>query len=288
MPAPPRALRRRTRRRRSGRPNVFPRTASNDGSLLRPAPARATSPKRGPCSPSATATKSSGEAYQLIEDINEAHELGTLRKLRARLRGADLLFIDDSFLRKLPARDDDELADVLMSHCEIGRDDHCEARISRPRPHPSHRAGVEELDLPTGRGVRAGRPAQRRPVRSRHSDQGRRGVAEGDFHARLGLQSPADSPCRRALAGRYSSAPPKLPTRPRTYAPRHSMARDLRRLTAIVTADATNHSRLMRRDAERTESLLRGPIDPMIARTGGRRSPCPIIRSPPPTPPNPG
>lgn len=77
-----------------------------------------TSPKRWPCSPSAAATKSSGEAYQLNEDINEARELGTLRKLRARFRGADLLFIDDSFLRKLPARDDDELADVLMSHYE--------------------------------------------------------------------------------------------------------------------------------------------------------------------------
>ena len=32
------------------------------------------------------------------------------------------------------------------------------------------------------------------------------------------------------------------------------MARDLRRLTAIVSADATDHSRLMRRDAGRTES----------------------------------
>ncbi len=98
-------------------------------------------------------------ACQRIEDINESREPGTLRKLRARLRGADLLLVDDSFLRKLPARDDDELADVLMSRYEKGRDDHCEARISRPRPHPSHRAGVEELDLPTGRGVRSGRPA---------------------------------------------------------------------------------------------------------------------------------
>ena len=79
-------------------------------------------------------------ACQRIEDINEAREPGTLRKLRARFRGADLLLVDDSFLRKLPARDD-ELADVLMSRCEKGRDDRCEARISGPTPHPSHRTG---------------------------------------------------------------------------------------------------------------------------------------------------
>ncbi len=58
------------------------------------------------------------EAHQLIEDISEARELGALRKLRAQLRSADLLLIDDLFLRKLPATAGDELADVLMSRYE--------------------------------------------------------------------------------------------------------------------------------------------------------------------------
>jgi DNA replication protein DnaC len=60
------------------------------------------------------------EAHQLIEDINEARELGAIRKLRAQFRGADLLLIDDLFLRKLPAQAGDELADVLMSRYEKG------------------------------------------------------------------------------------------------------------------------------------------------------------------------
>ena len=58
------------------------------------------------------------EAHQLIEDINEARELGAIRKLRAQFRAADLLLIDDLFLRKLPAQAGDELADVLMSRYE--------------------------------------------------------------------------------------------------------------------------------------------------------------------------
>ena len=58
------------------------------------------------------------EAHQLIEDINEARELGAIRKLRAQFRAADLLLIDDLFLRRLPAQAGDELADVLMSRYE--------------------------------------------------------------------------------------------------------------------------------------------------------------------------
>jgi len=58
------------------------------------------------------------EAHQLIEDITEARELGDLRKLRAQIRGAELLLIDDLFLRKLPAQAGDELADVLMGRYE--------------------------------------------------------------------------------------------------------------------------------------------------------------------------
>lgn len=58
------------------------------------------------------------EAHQLIEDINEARELGAIRKYRAQLKAAELLLIDDLFLRKLPASAGDELADVLMSRYE--------------------------------------------------------------------------------------------------------------------------------------------------------------------------
>lgn len=58
------------------------------------------------------------EAHQLLEDINEARELGEMRKYRAQLRAAELLVIDDLFLRKLPAHAGEELADVLMSRYE--------------------------------------------------------------------------------------------------------------------------------------------------------------------------
>lgn len=58
------------------------------------------------------------EAHVLIEQINEARELGELRKYRAQLKGAELLVIDDLFLRKLPANAGEELADVLMSRYE--------------------------------------------------------------------------------------------------------------------------------------------------------------------------
>jgi DNA replication protein DnaC len=58
------------------------------------------------------------EAHQLLEDITEARELGQLRKLRAHLATADLLLIDDLFLRKLPAHAGDELADVIMARHE--------------------------------------------------------------------------------------------------------------------------------------------------------------------------
>ena len=58
------------------------------------------------------------EAHQLIEDISEARELGETRKLRAQLKAAELLVVDDLFLRKLPAHAGDELAEVLMSRYE--------------------------------------------------------------------------------------------------------------------------------------------------------------------------
>ena len=58
------------------------------------------------------------DALQLVEDLTEARELGTLRKLRAQLQAIELLVIDDLFLRRLPPHAGDELADVLMSRYE--------------------------------------------------------------------------------------------------------------------------------------------------------------------------
>jgi DNA replication protein DnaC len=58
------------------------------------------------------------EAHQLIEDIHEARELGQLRKLRTQLKAAELLVIDDLFLRRLPPGAGDEFADVLMGRYE--------------------------------------------------------------------------------------------------------------------------------------------------------------------------
>ncbi len=58
------------------------------------------------------------EAHQLIEDINEARELGEIRKLRAQFKNAEILVIDDLFMRKLPPNAGDEIADVLMSRYE--------------------------------------------------------------------------------------------------------------------------------------------------------------------------
>jgi len=69
------------------------------------------------------------EAHQLIEDLTEARELGEIRKLRAQLKAAELLLIDDLFLRKLPAHAGDELADVLMSRYEK-----CSTIVTSNRP----------------------------------------------------------------------------------------------------------------------------------------------------------
>ncbi|MEJ1966050.1 MAG: IS21-like element helper ATPase IstB [Gammaproteobacteria bacterium] len=58
------------------------------------------------------------EAHVLLEEINEARELGEIRKYRAQMKAAELLVIDDLFLRKLPANAGDELADVIMGRYE--------------------------------------------------------------------------------------------------------------------------------------------------------------------------
>ena len=58
------------------------------------------------------------EAHVLIENIHEARQLGELARYREQLAAADLLVIDDLFLRRLPPPAGDELADVLMSRYE--------------------------------------------------------------------------------------------------------------------------------------------------------------------------
>jgi len=58
------------------------------------------------------------EAHVLIEEIHQARELGEIKKYRAQLQAAELLVIDDLFLRRLPPTAGEELADVLMSRYE--------------------------------------------------------------------------------------------------------------------------------------------------------------------------
>lgn len=58
------------------------------------------------------------EAHELIAEISEARELGESKKYRAQMRAAEVLIIDDLFLRRLPTDAGDELADVLMSRYE--------------------------------------------------------------------------------------------------------------------------------------------------------------------------
>jgi len=58
------------------------------------------------------------EAHEFIGGILEARELGEGKKHRADLCEADLLVIDDLFLRRLPVGAGDELADIIMSRYE--------------------------------------------------------------------------------------------------------------------------------------------------------------------------
>jgi len=58
------------------------------------------------------------EAHVLIEEIHQARELGEIKKYRAQLQAAEILVIDDLFLRRLPPSAGEELADVLMSRYE--------------------------------------------------------------------------------------------------------------------------------------------------------------------------
>ncbi len=58
------------------------------------------------------------EAHVLIEEVHEARQLGGIGKYREQINGADLVVLDDLFLRRLPPTAGDEIADVLMSRYE--------------------------------------------------------------------------------------------------------------------------------------------------------------------------
>lgn len=57
------------------------------------------------------------EAHTLIDDLHQARELND-KKQRSAFDNADLLVIDDLFLRKLPSTAGDALADLLMHRYE--------------------------------------------------------------------------------------------------------------------------------------------------------------------------
>lgn len=58
------------------------------------------------------------EAHDLLEQVHQARQLRDWSKFKAQLKQAQLLIIDDLFLRKLPPNSADELAEVIMSRHE--------------------------------------------------------------------------------------------------------------------------------------------------------------------------
>jgi DNA replication protein DnaC len=58
------------------------------------------------------------DAHDFVGGIIEAREFGQLKKYRTDLCEADLLVIDDLFLRRLPANAGDEIADIIMARYE--------------------------------------------------------------------------------------------------------------------------------------------------------------------------
>jgi DNA replication protein DnaC len=58
------------------------------------------------------------EAHVLIEDIHAARQLGESTAFRKQIKAADLLVIDDLFLKTLPPVAGEELADILISRHE--------------------------------------------------------------------------------------------------------------------------------------------------------------------------
>ena len=138
------------------------------------------------------------DALQLIEDITEARELGTIRKYREQLKKTDLLLIDDLFLRRLPAGAGDELADVSDEPLREGLDDH----HLKPRGR-----GLAE----TARGRRRRGPAARPSDAPRSPAQvrGKELAAQGGRRAACQQES-SELGCTRPVANRVEDFDPAI------------------------------------------------------------------------------
>ena len=109
------------------------------------------------------------EAHVLIDDIHQARKLGEIRKYRATLKAADLVVIDDLFLRKLPPNAGDEFADVIMSRYE---NDHV-VRSVTIRKNSAGLRGPHHSELgesPATSPHRASSPASHRRTPARRAD----------------------------------------------------------------------------------------------------------------------
>jgi len=58
------------------------------------------------------------EAHALFAEMFQTRTLGTYRKLALQIRSADLVVLDDLFLRKLPADAGEDLIEIVMSRYE--------------------------------------------------------------------------------------------------------------------------------------------------------------------------
>lgn len=58
------------------------------------------------------------EAHELLPEIHQARELRCLSKLKMQIKQAQLLVIDDLFLRKLPVDACDEITEIIMNRHE--------------------------------------------------------------------------------------------------------------------------------------------------------------------------
>jgi DNA replication protein DnaC len=58
------------------------------------------------------------EAHDLLPEIHQAREMGTMPRLKKQLREANLVVVDDLFLRKLPSNACDELTELVMNRHE--------------------------------------------------------------------------------------------------------------------------------------------------------------------------
>lgn len=174
----------------------------------------------------------------------------------------------------------------LTSRLTTGRCRLKSSHLPTSRSPFSSRGNVREF---TARAVGRGHaPARRRPVRSGHT---RFRDAEVLRRATFTLGSAYKDPHTVLVGARWLGD-----TAAHRRSSQHVHGRTRRGIRWRVTCGGSRQSA---RPMQRTmpvscvgtpaglKAPLRGLIDPMISRTGGRRSPCAISRSPPRTP-NPG